>query len=137
VVKIIVSYVLGFIFTSAVDFMWHILIWGKNYGDGINKVGNVVEGKLQANAVTGLLSQVLVVGSIMFLVLYKNSELNYVDGMLRGAAGGILAISVYGLVNHSLIKNWGIDITILEVVWGPIIGGLSGLFITWITRVLG
>jgi len=97
--KILITYVLGFTFTSAIDYIWHILLWGKRYGDGINKVGNIVDGKLKANALTGILSQVLVVGSITFLVLYKNSDLNYMDGMLRGAAGGILAISVYGLVN--------------------------------------
>jgi uncharacterized membrane protein len=50
--------------------------------------------------------------------------------------GGILAISVYGLVNQALIKDWTWTLTILEVVWGPIIGALGGTFIAWLYRVI-
>jgi uncharacterized membrane protein len=53
-----------------------------------------------------------------------------------GILGGILAISVYGLVNQALIKDWSWRLTVLEVVWGPIIGGLGGLFIAWMYRAL-
>ena len=134
--KTLITYLLGFTFTSAIDFVWHILLFGKIYSEGMKNVGNVVDGQLKINGLTGILSQIFVVGAISFLVLYKNTELNYLDGALRGAAGGILAITVYGLVNHAFIKGWGLDITILEVVWGPIIGACSGVFITWITKTL-
>ena len=45
--------------------------------------------------------------------------------------GGILGISVYGLVNHWLIRDWSPAMTVLEVVWGPMIGAFAGAFIAW------
>jgi uncharacterized membrane protein len=52
------------------------------------------------------------------------------------SAAGVLAISVYGLVNQAVIDKWTWRLTIPEVVWGPIIGGLVGLFIAWTYREL-
>jgi uncharacterized membrane protein len=69
-------------------------------------------------------------------VLSVRAGQGYGVNVLVGALGGVLAISVYGLVNQALIKDWAWRLTILEVVWGPIIGGLGGLFIAWMYRVI-
>ena len=69
-------------------------------------------------------------------VLGVRAGQGYPVNFLVGAMGGVLAISVYGLVNQALINNWPWRLTILEVVWGPIIGGLGGLFIAWMYRGL-
>ena len=65
------------------------------------------------NRCPGFLSQILVVSALV-----------------------VLGISVYGLVNQALIKDWTWRLTLLEFVWGPIIGALAGLFIGWLYRVI-
>ncbi|MEA2056474.1 MAG: DUF2177 family protein [Patescibacteria group bacterium] len=67
---------------------------------------------------------------------YGRADSNLKRGALIGTAAGVLAISVYGLVNYALVKNWTLDITILKVVWGRILGGLSGLFVIWMKSVI-
>jgi len=134
--KNIILFLSSFIFTSLIDFLWHIILFGNTYKKGLEKIGNTVDGNLKLKAIPGLASQILVVSCMSFIVLYKNTNNDYLSAFLLGAACGTLAITVYGLVNYALIKNWGLDITILEVIWGPIIGGLSGLFIIFIKSKL-
>ena len=122
----------SFIFISAVDAVWHLVLFGRLYKENFQPVARMKNGQLDLNGPAGLLSQILVVSMLIFLVLYKRDQLSYQDSFLIGAAGGVLAITVYGLVNFALIKNWGLTITLLEVVWGPLLGGLGGVFIHWL-----
>lgn len=126
-----------FIGVSAVDALWHLVLFKRPYSEGIKQVAPVVEGKIQLQSgIAGLLAQVLTIGAIVFLVLYRAPHPTYQDGALIGAAAGILAISVYGLVNYAFIKDWNLTITILEVVWGPMIGAVAGLLVVYLSRLV-
>lgn len=122
---------------SAVDALWHLGIFGWAYGPGFRLVARTKDGKMALQPIPGLISQVLVVSALMVLtVLSVRAGQGYGVNFLVGALGGVLGISVYGLVNQALINNWTWRLTILEVVWGPIIGGLGGLFIGWMYRAI-
>lgn len=92
--------------------------------------------KIAFNAVAGIFSQVLVVTCIVFLVLFKVPRVNYLEAALIGASAGILAITVYGVTNYALFKDWSLKLTVLEVIWGPMLGGFSGAFVIWIKSLL-
>jgi uncharacterized membrane protein len=135
--KYVAIWFAAFFAISAIDALWHLGIFGRVYGPAFKSVARTKEGKLSLQALPGLLSQVLVVSALMVLsILAVRGGYGYAVGFLVGAMGGVLAISVYGLVNQSLIKDWSWRLTVLEVVWGPIIGGLGGLFIAWMYRAL-
>ncbi len=129
--KNLTVFLITFIAASAIDALWHLVIFGNIYRSELKEIG-----KSPIIGWAGLVSQILVIGTITFLVLYKNTELKLIDGALIGAGGGILAITVYGTVNYALLKGWNLNITILEVIWGPLIGGLTGLFVTWLRSKL-
>ena len=74
--------------------------------------------------------------ALVFLVLYKTQKGTLAEAVLVGAVAGILAITVYGVTNFALFKDWTFVLTILEVVWGPILGGLSGAFAFWMKTLL-
>lgn len=134
---IFLLYIASFVITSAIDAFWHLVLFGKQYAQWFQPVARMQDGKIALNTSAGVLSQILVVASIFFLVLYKtNGHPKLMEGALVGAVAGILGISVYGLVNYSLINNWGLEITILEVLWGPILGAISGICITVLTNKL-
>jgi len=122
---------------SFVDALWHLVLFGRAYRPGFRLVARTVDGKMALQPIPGLISQILVVSALVVItVLGVRSGQGYPLNLLVGALGGVLAISVYGLVNQALIKDWTWKLTILEVVWGPIIGGLGGLFIAWMYRVV-
>ena len=122
---------------SAVDALWHLGIFGRVYGPGFRLVAKTKDGKMALQPVPGLLSQILVVSALVVLVVFSvRAGQGYALNLLVGAMGGVLGISVYGLVNQALIKDWTWRLTLLESVWGPIIGALAGLFIGWLYRVV-
>lgn len=129
-------YIGTFIIVSVIDYVWHLVLLRKPFEEGISKVGVVVDGQIKIqDARAGLISQILVVGAIMFLVLYGRADPALLDGALIGSAGGVLAISVYGLVNRALIKGWNKTITALEVAWGPILGAFAGVIVVALSRL--
>jgi len=136
-VRYVAIWFAAFVGISAIDALWHLGIFGWVYGREFKPVARMKNGKLSLQGLPGIASQILVVSAFMVLaILSVRGGHGYPANFLVGAMGGVLAISVYGLVNQALIKDWSWRLTVLEVVWGPIIGGLGGLFIAWLYRVL-
>jgi uncharacterized membrane protein len=135
--KYVAIWFAAFFAISAVDALWHLGIFGWAYGPGFKSVARMKEGKLSLQPIPGVVSQILVVSALAVItILGVRAGQGYPLNFLVGALGGVLAISVYGLVNQALIRDWSWRLTVLEVVWGPIIGGLAGLFIAWMYRAL-
>ena len=127
----------SFVGISAVDALWHLGLWGRIYRADIRRVAAVIDGKPVFHGVSGLLSQVLVITAFVVLAsLQAHGDAPVLKAVVACAMGGVLGISVYGLVNHWLIRDWSLSMTLLEVVWGPVIGAFAGLFILWAGRLL-
>lgn len=105
--RIFLVYLLAFIGTSIIDALWH-LQW------------------FQPTALfPKIVSQFLIVASIMFIVLYKTQgRPKLPEAALMGSVAGILSISVYAFEK----------IAIGEFIWGPIFGALSGMLIALLAK---
>lgn len=130
-------YLLSFGAASILNAVWHLLLFQNQYGLWLLPVARMVDGKIAFQPIPALLSQALFVAATMFFVLlgtkgHQKSE----RAALIGAACGILAISVCGLANYAVIGNWGIEMTILEVVWGPMLGAGTGMTIAYLGKKL-
>jgi uncharacterized membrane protein len=126
----------AFVFTSAIDAFWHLALFGRPYKEGLKPLARMANGRFAFKGAAALLAQVLVVTSVLLLVLLKSEGATLAAAALVGALAGILAISVYGVTNYALLKDWGLGITVLETIWGPIIGGCSGAFAFWLKTLL-
>ena len=127
----------SFVGISAVDALWHLGLWGRIYRADIRRVAAVIDGKPVFHGLSGLLSQVLVITAFVVLVsLQARGDAPVLKAVVACAMGGVLGISVYGLVNHWLIRDWSLSMTVLEVVWGPVIGAFAGFFVLWTGRLL-
>ena len=137
VLKYALLWLASFIVISVVDALWHLGIWGKVYRADIRKVAAIVDGKPAFNNMSGLVSQVLVITAFVVLAsLHFHSDAPVLKSAVACMMGGILGISVYGLVNHWLIRGWSPAMTALEAVWGPVIGAFAGFFIAWAGKLL-
>ncbi len=136
IIRYLLIWFLSFAFTSLIDAIWHLGIFKKAYFEGIKPLARMSGDKMAINSFAGILSQILVVTCIVFLVLFKTQKVNYLEAALIGAIAGILAITVYGLTNYALFKDWSLKLTVLEVIWGPILGASSGAFVIWIKSIL-
>jgi len=136
IIRYFLVWLLSFAFTSLIDAIWHLGIFKKAYSEGIKPLARMSGDKMAINPFAGILSQVLVVTCIVFLVLFKTQRVNYLEAALIGAIAGILAITVYGLTNYALFKDWSLELTVLEVIWGPMLGASSGAFVIWIKSII-
>lgn len=130
-------WVASFLGISVVDALWHLVLWSGTYRADIRKVAAIVDGKPVFHNFSGLLSQVLVITAFVVLAsLQFQSGAPVTRAVVACAMGGILGISVYGLVNHWLIRDWSAAMTVLEAVWGPLIGAFAGWFIASAGKLL-
>lgn len=136
VIRYIGLWVLSFVFTSAIDAVWHLLIFGRKYREGIRPLARMNGDRMAFIGWAGILSQVMVVTCLVLLVLMKSEGVGFMQAGLIGALAGILAISVYGITNYALFRDWSLTLAVLEMVWGPILGALSGIFIIWSKSLL-
>lgn len=137
ILKYALLWIISFIGISTVDALWHLVFWGKIYRADIRKVAAIADGKPVFNNFSGMLSQVLVITAFVVLAsLQFHSDEPYLKGIVACMMGGILGISVYGLVNRWIIRDWSLAMTVLEGVWGPMIGAFAGLFIVWMGKLL-
>ena len=107
--KYVAIWFAAFIGMSAADAVWHLGIFGWAYGPDFKAVARVVDGKMSLQPIPGIISQVLVVSSVMVItILGVRAGQGYPVNVLVGALGGVLAISVYGLVNQALTDRLGV-----------------------------
>jgi len=131
VLRYLLLWAVSFIFTSVFDALWHLVIFKKSYVEGMKPLARRSGAKMSFKAGPGLLSQVLVVTSLVVLVLIAARGGTALPAVIVGALAGVLAISVYGVTNYALFKDWNLTLTVLEFIWGPLLGGISGLFVFW------
>jgi uncharacterized membrane protein len=136
IIRYFLVWLLSFAFKSIIDTIWHLGIFKKAYSEGIKPLARMSRDKMVINPLAGILSQVLVVTCIVFLILFKTQKVSYLEAALIGAIAGILAITVYGLTNYALFKDWSLKLTVLEVIWGPMLGSSTGIFVIWIKSIL-
>ena len=137
VLKYALLWLVSFIGISAVDAFWHLALWGRTYREGVRRIAALVDGRPVFHNASGALSQVLVVTALVVLAsLQFRSGAPVVRAIVACAMGGVLGISVYGLVNHWLVRDWSGAMTVLEAVWGPLLGAFAGWFIATAGRVL-
>ena len=136
VMRYLALWLLAFIFTSAVDAFWHLVVFRKAYTEGMKPLARMQGDKTAFKAIPGLVAQVLVVTCIVFLVLYGMQKGQIWEAILIGALCGVLAITVYGFTNYSLLKDWTLKLTLLEIIWGPTLGAVSGAFVFWLRTLL-
>jgi uncharacterized membrane protein len=137
VLKYALLWVVSFPGISAVDALWHLVLWARPYRDGVRRIAALVDGKPVFHNASGLMSQILVITALVVLAsLQFHSGSPVARAVLACAMGGVLGISVYGLVSHWLVRDWSAAMTVLEVVWGPILGAFAGWLIATAGRLL-
>jgi uncharacterized membrane protein len=118
---------------SLADAFWHFVIFGRAYKEDFRVLALVEQDRIVFRKTWGFLAQFVLVTCLILLVLLRNPESLKIS-IVVGALVGLLAISVYGLTNYSLMKDWSFRLTVLEVFWGPVIGAWGGLVVSCLYR---
>ncbi len=133
--KFLWLWVITLVLVSLVDALWHLVIFGRAYREDFKALAILQNDRIVFRTVYGFLAQLVLVSCLVLLVILRDPARVKIS-VIVGALVGLLAITVYGLTNYALIKDWSPRLMILEVVWGPLLGAWGGLVVSLTYRWL-
>jgi uncharacterized membrane protein len=76
-------------------------------------------------------------GLLIFAILpaLKNGNIN--TAMLNGALFGFFTYATYDLTNQATLRNWTLQLTLIDVAWGSVLAAAAATAGHWIAGRLG
>jgi uncharacterized membrane protein len=107
----------------AIDLVWLSLISRKFYAQYLGYLM-----KTNVNFVAaGLFYLLFVVGLVVFSVLPALEKNSWTQALFLGALLGLVSYATYDLTNLATIKDWPLVVTIVDIVWGTVLGASVSL----------
>ena len=71
-------------------------------------------------------------GLMIFAIVPALMSGNITTALLFGALFGFFTYGTYDLTNQATLRNWSTTLTIADMAWGSVLGGISSLAAAWI-----
>ncbi len=107
----------------AIDFVWLTLIARKFYAQHL---GYLMKTNINY-AAAGLFYLLFVVGLVVFSVLPALDKSSWTQALFLGALLGLISYATYDLTNLATVKDWPLIVTIVDMVWGIVLGASVSL----------
>jgi uncharacterized membrane protein len=108
--------------TLILDFMWIQGIMKKFYTKELSSIARMEKNKLKAKLVPGLIVYLIIALGITLFVSPLSKTIP--TSLIYGGLFGLVVYGVYDLTNLSILKNYSMKLTIIDVIWGIILCGL-------------
>jgi len=132
--KLLGSYLLTMVVFFAVDLLWLGVIAKNFYGRYLSDF--LAE---QVNWTAAIVFYLLfIVGIFLFVILPAYEKQSFSHALLYGALFGFITYATYDLTNLATLKNWPLNVVIVDILWGMVLTAtvsVSGYYITqWLNR---
>lgn len=77
-----------------------------------------------------------VIGIVIFAINPAFQSGSAMTALIYGAMFGFFAYATYDMTNYATLKDWPIEVVVVDVVWGAVITGFSAFVGFWGTRLL-
>lgn len=105
-----------------IDLVWLGLVARGFYRD---QMGSLMADPI--NWPAGILFYLLwVAGLILFAVAPALESGDWVRALLLGAAFGFITYATYDLTNLATLRDWPLLLTLVDLAWGTVLGGVVG-----------
>jgi uncharacterized membrane protein len=132
ILKIILGYIATGISFAVIDSIWLRNMYMKLYQPEIGEV--LMKGVRMGPAVAFYL--LYIAGIMVFAVTPAFASGKWQTAMIQGALFGFFCYMTYDLTNYSTLKVWSLKVTILDMIWGTILTGLTATAGWWITTAI-
>lgn len=125
------NYVILLVIFLAIDMVW---LLGIAKGLYAQKLGYLMAAR--PNLPAALLFYLLFAAGLQFFVV--NPALvsgNWLSALLPGLFFGLVTYATYDLTNLATVKDWPVLITVLDLLWGSVVSGLTSLLGFWLIRL--
>jgi uncharacterized membrane protein len=114
------------IIMAAIDFLWLGLVAAKLYSSQLGTMAF----RWPAAAVVYIL---LPLGLVLFILPRLGSGLR-AKSILWGALFGLVVYGVYDLTNLSLLPQWSLKVTIIDILWGMFLYAIVSFIIGYLEK---
>lgn len=119
--KYVVAYVATLIVFFALDFVWLSIMGNSLYKPTL---GDILLPKF--SPAPALIFYVLyIVGVVIFAIAPAIQSGTWTTALLFGALFGFFAYGTYDMTNMSTLRNWTLQITVADMIWGTVLTGVS------------
>jgi len=115
------NYLITFIIFLVIDFIWLGAVARNLYRE---QLGFLM--KENFNMTAAFIFYILFTLGIVFFVLNRALAVSsWQYALFAGMFFGLITYSTYDLTNLATIKDWPLTITIIDLIWGTFLGGLT------------
>jgi uncharacterized membrane protein len=125
----IVLYLLTLAVFFLIDMAWLGLVAKGFYR---RRLGAMLSPKVNWTAAI-LFYLLFIVGLLVFVIRPALLQGTPLKALALGALFGLIAYATYDLTNLATLKDWPLIVTIVDLCWGGVLGGL----VSWASTVLG
>ena len=76
-------------------------------------------------------------GLLIFSILPALKNGSVLAALLFGVLFGLFTYGTYDLTNQATVRNWTTSLTLIDMAWGGVLGGLTAASTYWIISRLG
>ena len=112
----------------ALDYIWLSLLASGLYRSELGGLMRLSGGGLQPIIwAAALVYLALAAGIVLFVLPRAGQGASLGSVLLWGAAFGLVVYTVYDMTNHSLLKDWPLRISLVDIAWGGLLNALGTL----------
>lgn len=90
------------------------------------------------NWLAAVVFYLIFIAGVCYFVLYPSlQDQNLTNLMIRAAFFGFITYATYDLTNLATIKNWPLNITIIDLIWGTTLSTSVSVISYFIIKLLG
>ncbi len=104
----------------ATDMVWLGLV-AKNFYK--SQIGFLMKPDINWTAAI-LFYLLFIVGLVLYVIMPSMEKGSWVHALLLGAFFGFITYSTYDLTNLATLRDWPLLVTIVDLAWGTVLGGL-------------
>lgn len=118
-------YAVSFLTILAVDYFWIGVVMNNFYVVEMRTIGRIHNNKFQPIFWSAMLVYLLFsIAIVQFALPRVASDSSWYAGLGIGGFLGFLIYAVYDFTNHSTLKTWSLALTIADILWGTVLGGI-------------
>lgn len=92
----------------------------------------------KVNWIAAVVFYLIFIGGILYFVIYPSLlDQNITNLVIRAAFFGFITYATYDLTNLATIKDWPIQITIIDLIWGTTLSTSVSVISYFIIKLLG
>ncbi|MBH1939593.1 DUF2177 family protein [Mobilitalea sibirica] len=121
--QLIRNYIITLVVFLIIDMVWLSVIARPIYK---KYLGYIMAEKVNLFAAF-LFYTIFILGIVVFVLNPAFMKGNWSSALLMGAFFGLVTYSTYDLTNLATVKEWPIFITVVDLLWGSFVSGITSL----------